>query len=415
MDRRRLDRRNFLFLTLEGTFFLFGYNFLDPNAVVPVFIDAYTGNLQLAGLTSTLRMTLFFLPQFFIGPLLLRVKNITRFAYLFMLLFRPIPLLMVPILLAGWGNRLTVLIFIILYALLWIEEGIIATPWMEVFSRTIVPEVRGRLLGMQQFFSGVCGIFGGYLIKMVLEDRTLPDSLRFALIFGAGGLFMTLGACFMFFVKDTSKGYTPVQINLKEYFRQMPERIRENSHFRSFLIVLSISAFTGMVMPFIVLFGKSTFQLAASEVSTLVYIQIIGTLAGGILWGGISQKLGNRQAIAGAQLVGLVINGLAVLCILMKAPGTPTALLWILAFLAGVYSGNWLGYVNYVIEVAREEVRTVYLVIYNLVSFPFSFLFYLAGLAAGAWGFLPVFLAGGAAAATATILAVRLKSPQPDT
>lgn len=160
MDNKAVSKRNFKFLTLEGILFLSGCTFIDANSVIPIFIDIYTGSLQLAGLASTLKMTLFFLPQFFLGPYLLRIRNMPRFTYIFMVAFRPVPLLMIPILFSGMDRHVTAYIFIVLYSILWIEEGITWVPWTEVFSRTITQEKRGKLFGMQQFFAGAGSILG---------------------------------------------------------------------------------------------------------------------------------------------------------------------------------------------------------------------------------------------------------------
>jgi hypothetical protein len=53
----------------------------------------------------------------------------------------------------------------------------------------------------------------------------------------------------------------------------------------------------------------------------------------------------------------------------------------------------------------------VYFVLTSLITFPTTFLPYLAGIIADAWGFIPLFIIGMAAASIAINLALALKTP----
>ena len=151
MDELKTNKLNFVFLTMEGTFFFFGLTFLDANTVIPVFIDSFTGSLQIAGLANTLRLILTLLPQLLIGPYVSNIKNLPSFIFKVMIIFRPLFLLMVPILISNPGSKASVILFLIIYSLFWLCEGIISIPWWELFSRTISNDKRGKLLGCSCF------------------------------------------------------------------------------------------------------------------------------------------------------------------------------------------------------------------------------------------------------------------------
>lgn len=123
MDKLQVLKRNYLLLTADGTFFFIGMAFLDASSVVPVFIDNYTGSLQLAGLAITIKTAASLLAQLLIGPYVSRIRYLPSFIIRIMFLSRPLPLLMVPVLLSNTDPYLIVGIFLFLFFLLWVSLG----------------------------------------------------------------------------------------------------------------------------------------------------------------------------------------------------------------------------------------------------------------------------------------------------
>ncbi|NJD04066.1 MAG: MFS transporter [Ruminiclostridium sp.] len=412
MYEQRVSKRNFIFMTVEGSLIFSALAFLDANTVIPIFVYAYTGNLQLAGLASTLKMFFTFLPQLLVGIYAYKIRNVPRFTALVMLFFRSLPLLMIPVLLAGLNPYLTVLIFLVLYCAFYTGEGIISIPWWDVFGRTIPFERRGRLLGYQLLFGGIGGLAAGFIIKITLDNTQLSSAVKYSVLFGCGGFIALLSAISMMSVRDFARKTDCKYETLIGRLRRLPGYLFKNKEFVNINIVQVISFFNGMLVPLLILFCKDTFNLGTSEVSTLIYVQIAGTLAGGILWGNISHYLGNKYAVMISQIIGFGINGMALAFIALKPLGVHFLLLWLIAFMSGLYMGSWLGFLNYIIDVTTEEDRTIYLVINSVITFPFALLYYFAGLAASRLGFLPVFTIASVFAIGAVIMSFTLKSPE---
>lgn len=410
MDNQQVSKRNFLFLSLEGTFFLTALTFIDASSVIPVFIDTYTGSIQLAGLANTLKQIFFFLPQMLIGPYIHRISNMPSFVARAFFIIRPLPLLMVPVLFGKLDPYLTVWIFLIIFIVFWTNEGLINIPWLDVFSRTIPGNKRGKLFGYQQLFGGIGGLAGGFVIKLALESR-LSNPAKYSIIFGTASFLAFFSAAAMTQVKDFDRKPGTGTSNLLQYFRRLPNYLFSNREFVTLNITQAIASFTGFIVPFVILYCKDTFNLSSSSISTLVYIQILGTLAGGILWGSISHRLGNKYAVMISQMISLALHILSFSSLFFRNTYTPYALLWAMAFLAGIYMGSWLGFVNYIIDVVEEDTRTIYLVLNNIIMFPFQSLYFFAGLAAGAFGFIPLFILGIIAALASTFLSTFLKTP----
>ena len=105
MNETQVRKRNFYALILEGTFFFSGLAFIDVNAVIPVFIYTYTQSLKLAGLATTINLAASVITQILLGPYVKSIRNMPRYMTTIMFIFRPLPLLMIPVLFRSEERR----------------------------------------------------------------------------------------------------------------------------------------------------------------------------------------------------------------------------------------------------------------------------------------------------------------------
>lgn len=396
---------------MEGGFFLCGLAFLDTTTVIPVFIHTFTGSLQLAGLANTLKIFAPIIPQLLIGPHIAGLRDIPRFVTLLMLWIRPLPILMVPVLFAGWDPFLTVGIFLVLFTGLWACDGIVALPWLDLFARVIPSNTRGKLIGYQQLIGGVGSITAGFIIKFTLQHPDFSNPVKYAIIFGLSGFLLIIAGVAMSYSRDLNRELHRERVNYIQYYRRIIGSLTQNYNFRRMLLIQIVSQFTGMMLPFVILFGKETFHFTDSAITTLIYIQIVGSLAAGLVWGGISHYLGNKYVILVSQITALILSGLA-LCSFIPLSFSPFLLFIPMALLVGINAGAWLGFLNYTIDLTGKEEDSCapYFVLVSLLTLPFTSLSYFAGLAAEHWGFIPIFILAFVAALVALLLSIGLHS-----
>lgn len=411
MPLKSRNSRNYYALIMEGAFFLTGLAFLDTNSVIPVFIHTFTQSLQLAGLASTMWSASSLLAQLITGPYIYRIKNLPAFISTIMFIFRPLPLLMVLILMLPANPYTVVSAFFLMYALLAASDGTIMVPWLDVFSRTIPDNQRGRLMGNQQLFAGIGSLIAGFIIKITLENSALSSTQKYSILFGLAGILLLLSSVAMIFVKDSPRKNSGKRVNIVQYYRKLPEYLSNNKAYSRMLITQLIGSLAAMIVPFIILFGKNTFALSPNQVSTLIYIQIIGSLIGGVFWGNISHRLGNKYIILISQSINFAIPALALISLWLNRFIPPLFFLALMCLLGGTNKGAWIGYTNYTIDVTDEESRPVYFVLTSLMTFPTTFLPYAAGLLADTRGFIPLFIISMLAAFIAINLALTLKIP----
>jgi len=409
-NEKSIRKRNFYSLIIEGMFFWIGLAFLDSNSVIPVFISTYTGSLYLAGLATTLRIASSLLAQLAIGPHIQRIKNMPAFIIRIMLLFRPLPILMIPVLLLSNNLFFPVWVFLIIFSLLWISDGLIVVPWLDVFGRTIESSTRGKLLGYQQVLGGIGSLLAGLIIKEALEHPTLSDGVRYSIIFGSAGIILLISCIAMSFVKDFPREAMEHKPNPFDYFAKLPGYFRKNKLYARMVMTQIVGGFSWMVMPFIILYNKNTFNLNPVQISTLIYIQIVGTLAGGIFWGNISHRLGSRYVISISQMISFVLSLLVLISLPLSNIFDAFYLAATMSFLAGLSMGAWMGFVNYTIEVVDDNERPIYFVLTSVITLPLALLPFLSGLSANAWGFTHLFIVSLSAAVIAFILSLKLET-----
>lgn len=405
-------KRNYPAMLTEGIFFLMGFAFIDINAVIPVFIHSYTNSVFLAGLASTLYHASSFVMEILIGPYVKRIRNVPRYVSWLALLFRPLPLLMVPILFMNISPLIKVGSFLVMYALLRGGDGLISISWGDLFGRTIPSEKRGLLMGYQQLLGGIASLLAGMVVKTVLDHPALIDDQRYAIIFSGSAVVLIISALALFFTRDLPHSIDTTKPNHWQYYREFPGHLKKNPIFANVVLIRVLSTTTHMVAPFIIIFGQQFFQLSSQEVSTLVYLQITGGLLGGFVWGRISKQFGHHRVIQVSMLTGFILSLTIILLMIAGPVRLPAGILWPLVVINGMNLNNWSGFINHTIDIASSEERTIYLMISNLVIFPFTFLTFIAGIMVESLGYLPIFIISTLAAAVAVWRGTKLNFPE---
>lgn len=410
MDITRTYNRNFTLMTLEGSLFFFGTSFLGENTVVPIFVDTYTGSMQLLGLTIALLAVAKLLPKLLLGPYISQVKDVSRLLRIAMLIHRPLPLLMIPIFLIVKNPLIIFFAFLLMYCIFWGINGIAGIAWSDVFGRTIPGDLRGKLHGYQQFIGGVASLVAGYIIKLLLDNNMISNNIKYLIIFALGGLVLLGSALAIVPVKDIPRNIKYKRVAVIKYFLKLPDYLNKNINYRNMNVLQAISRFGDLIIPFIILLSKDNLGFDSHQLSTLVVFQVIGGLLGGILWGNISHKFGNKQVILAVEIAGLILSIITFLCILINPYVMTFPIMCLVSILAGAKAGGWLGYVNYLIDVVEEENRIDCMILNTIILFPLSFANYFAGLATDKLGFLPLVFFSVVVGMVTTILSVKLKS-----
>lgn len=401
--------KNLIFMTMEGSFFMAGQSFFGENTIVPLFVYTYTGSMQLLGLTLTLLTLAKTLPKLLLGQYVDRTRNMSFLLKLTMLLHRPLPLLLLPVLLLVKNQNVIFIIYVTIFLIFWSIFGVAAFAWMDVFGRTIDPKKRGRLQGNQQLFGGITSFLAGYLIKFVLDSNQLTTNIKYFIIFGLGGALLTSSALAILPVKDEPRPVKSEEINLLKYYKGLMVHLSDNKDFNLLNIMQVISRFGDILVPFIIIIAASVLKFSNKEVSTLIVFELTGSLIGGFAWGNLSHSFGNRVVIIISEITGVILSAGTLIAILLGYSHWIFIFMCFVSIVAGARTGGWLGYGNYMLDVAGEHNRIDYMVINSLILFPLFVLNYLAAYMNDKLGYIPLILLALVSGIVCIIAAFRLK------
>lgn len=382
-------KRNYILMMLEGACFMGGIGFFSSSTVIPVFINMMTNSKLMVGLTITMGSFLMLFGRILLGPYAPHIKNNARFTTMVMFLCRPLTVIPAIFLFTG-HDKAALLSLILSYAIMWGSDGLLILPWSEVFANTLDEDTHGRLLGAQMLLGGMASIGAGALINVFLRTPALDMRIAFAWIFLIGGLLMTLSCFMMAFTENAPQPYKTGKIDFIGYYRKLPRYLSLEKDVSRVMILQLILMFSGMCVPFIILFAGESLGATGVKSANLILIQLIGVPIGGWLWGQVCDRLGCVTALKLAACNFALVGALPLLAFLIG--GTPMFILLPNMFLGGISGGVWSCYFIYTVQAARPESRSVCLVLASIVTLPGTFSGFIAGLISDKIGYVPLFI-----------------------
>lgn len=401
MQNQALIRRNIIMMTLEGTFFWAGLSFLQADTVVSGFINATTGSVALVGLAATLRSLLYLVGNFFMGMVIHRLRSQQRAMAVIGVIDRCLILLMLPVLLCGVEGKPAGWIFIALYAVMFLLDGLVSLCWMEISTRTLPVAKRGVVVQLQQTLSGLIGLGAGWVLRAVLGSE-LSFRHQYSVIFGLAGAMFLINCFFMCNIRDlpdpTPRERPPIPA-LGKYLRELVSLFAQDRPVRRVLYSRMLYLLTLISAPINILFGSQMGGLSAAQMNWLVFMPIIGQIVAGVLWAQVGSRLGYPIMMLMAEIVGVVTALTNLACFFIARAGLPVFMpLCAAMILVAINTPAYNAFYQHMVVIVPQDKRPEYIVMAALVLAPLSLGTFIAGVIVENWGFLPVYfimLAGG--------------------
>ncbi len=271
-----------------------------------------------------------------------------------------IPLLLLPMLGIADGLKLTILTLCVLLASISIN---IVNPIYNDWMAEIVPATsRGAFFGRRNAIAAVTaaavGFLGAYLLD--LQRAGHREALGFVLIF-ALGLCCAIGSFCIYIRMPELKREKPIRQNFTNALRAIRSPFKDAAYRRvlSFLVVFVLGQmFAGNLY---VAFARESLQLSFKIIQTTQIMMAVGIVAGGALWGFVSDRYGNKPV--------LVIAGFGLATLpwpwFVCQPGhtvSNTAILLIAHIFSGlIWSGINLCQFNLILTTAKPSDRANYI------------------------------------------------------
>lgn len=379
----KTTRWNFASLVLDGVCFAIGAAFLEANTLLPSLVSLLTNNSVIIGLVSTMRNAGYLLPQLFVAgyaerlpfkkPLLRINGAVNRLSVLLMA--------MAVFLLAGKWPQMALISLLFAIFLFAITDGIGGVPWTDLVAKTIPSTRRGRLFATMQSVGGLGAFCAGLFVRQVLASVAFP--FNYSLLLLVGFVFMVISLIGTLLVKEKA-GVVRPSSTMAEYWRRLPVIWRESPSFQRMMFTRMVFSCFYLALPFYVIFARERLGFAESTVGLFLSAQMAGSILASLLWGYLGDEHSNRTVIRAVTLVATTTPALALLASWMTQLGwrLGSFILSALVFatVGATLSGNWMGFTNYLLDVASDVDRPTYVGMMNTLTAPFTFLPVVGGL-----------------------------------
>jgi MFS family permease len=413
-----LEKANFPLLIAEGTIFVVGMTFISYSTVLPAFVSALTGSSILVGLVSAARSAGWFIPQILIANYL-ESKPLKKPVMLLSSLASRLSLLIMAAATFFWGTThpsIVLALFFILYFLYNLCESISAVAWVDITAKTIRPTRRGGLFSIMQLMGSLMGLGAGVVIRYILDHPGLEFPVNYSLVFFTALIVFAINYLLIIRLREPPGKVVHQDRGLKEYLRNMPVLFRKNPAFRKVAMVRILVSFTFMVVPFYVVYSRQVITSGAGIVGLYVLLQTAGVIIASLMFGRMSDRLGNRSVlrVTAGVTAALPFIALAVYFLAKQGQVPLLTVLYALIFIGiGISdTGQFIGFTNYVLDIASEAERPSYYALLNALSIVSAVLPLLGGILISRFNYELVFWISGCFLIIAFILSIRLPEPR---
>jgi MFS family permease len=360
-------RWNFVAFIVDYVFFGVAISFASPSSVLPAFVRQFTRSAPVIGLVSTIFNGCWLLPQIVAARAI--NDKARKKPYLMMGLSGRIAFWITALgLWLGLAERPSqmLLLFFACLAIFTLSDGLAGVAWFDMLARAIPLKRRGRLLGIAQVIGGLAGLGTGVAISVILDSPRFPFPANYALIFTLAGLAFVPSTIALATLREIGAVGKGADGRRRSHNGWLTPLLQDPA-FRRLMACQVLTGMVSLSTPFYVVHAADVLNLPEAVVGSFVAAQQVAGMASGALLGPISDRWGPQTTIR----VGSAVTVAGPLFALMAhlADGGLLIKAYPLVYAAlGVYgSAAMLGFYNYLLEIAPDDVRPSYIGLGNTI------------------------------------------------
>jgi MFS family permease len=367
-------RWNFGAFLVDYFTFNVALNFFNPNSMLPSFVGVLTDSAPVIGAVSTVFSGSWLLPQL-IGARIINDKPRKK-PYLLVGISGRILFWIIALGLGlglGRTNPSAMLALFFACLALWATlDGLGSVAWFEILARAIPSRRRGRLIGTAQVLGGLAGIGAGWMIGRILERNPFPNN--YTLIFALAGTLLIPSTVALLSLREVRNDDTqtpkPNQaVEKGPWFKHLIAWFKlpfVNPAFRHLMTCRILVGMMGLATPFYVQYATKELTLSPGVIGSFVMAQTIGGVAASAILSPICERRGTRPVIrigSAAATMGPLF------ALIVHTYGTEIAFAYPLIYVfLGIINSTWvMGFFNYLLEIAPDDLRPTYIGISNFV------------------------------------------------
>ncbi|MBN2391613.1 MAG: MFS transporter [Anaerolineae bacterium] len=365
-------RHNFWCLTLDFCFFGIAMSFIGPSTVVPGLLTELGASAFIIGFVSTLQRAGWLLPQLLAARYLADKPYKKPYVILPSALSRPLFLVLAGV---TWGfsarsTKLTIALFLPLYVLFWIGDGLSSLSWFELLSKAIPPKRRGRLTGVGQTLSGIFGFLAGIAVEWMLSEKGFAFPNNYASLFLTGFGLLALSFLSISFIDEPDGQSGKIVPRWRDFIPQLGHVLKHNRIFRRYIIARQFFNLNFLATPFYITHALETLQLPSQVVGRYTSIGVVGAVLAALLFGWINERQGTKCAMGISTLVTAAVPLTAIL--IPHLSGNSPWLAWTYGgvfFVLNASTSSMLpAWMAFLLELAPEAERPVYVGLTNTIN-----------------------------------------------
>jgi MFS family permease len=368
----RAYRWNFTVMGLDYSLFVVALSFTSVYGVLPLLVHHLTTSNLALGFIATVRAIGSSLPPIMVAayterlhrkkPFLLAMTTIERLPY-------PVLALLIPLLATSHPILLLWLFFALIGLGTWFG-GVGLPAWLDLISRMLPADWRGRFFGFAAALGGALSVAGAALAAFLLERFVWPTN--FALCFGCTGICLVISFLFIASGREPAATEPPESRDQHAggYWRQLPGILRADPNFTRYLVATALISASGMATSFYTIDAKRTLQLSDAAAGVFAVVLLASSTLGNIIWGYLGDHLGHKRVVvSGGFCTGLA----AVVALLVRDSGLGLLGFGLVFLLVGLAtSGLQLAAFTFVVDFAPAARRPTYVGLANLANVPFT-------------------------------------------
>ncbi len=355
-------RHNFIVNALDGACYWFGYSFIAPTIILPLYISHFTDNPLIIGLIPFLNTAGFLLPQLFTSNIVERTPRKKFFPVNLGFFLERVPVLLLTLSVALFAKSrpgLALGLFLLFYTWYTGGAGLIIVGWQEMIAKIIPTDRRGRFFGITNFVGNMAGILGSAAVPFVLERFAFPQG--YVLAFSAATVLIFMSWFFLSLAREPVLEVRKPHVSQAEYMRSLPGVVRKDPNFLRYLIFQIIFALSGMASGFLIVYGAKQWNLPDGVAVIYGIVMQAGQALAYLFFGFIADRKGHKLNLEISAAVSLVSFIMA-----LAAPSP----LWFypIFFLRGVtFAANFISGISIVMEFTQADNRPTYFGLANTI------------------------------------------------
>jgi MFS family permease len=380
-------RWNMSMLSLDYGLFGLGLSLIATTTILPAFAQRLGASNIVIGFIPAILTVGWGLPSILFAnyierlerklPLVLAVTVGERIPYLFLAL--------AAYFLARTQPALVLALTILLVAIAAVAGGVIMGAWLDIVAKSIPVRLRGRFFALGSVISGVTGVGGGALAVYFLGVFPFPDS--YALCFFVAFLAFAASFAFLYQTREPPEKTAKPAIPFGDYMRRLPEVLRRDRAFSSYLVAKALTIGGTMSNGFFTVYGLTKLAAGQEQVAIFTLFQQGSLVLSTVVWGQLADHRGNKIVLILGALCGAGASALALWA-------RDVQVLYGVFVLMGLSLGAVnISHMNIMLEFSPPSERPTYIGLGGSLMAPISFVVPLVGgLLADSTGFGAVFV-----------------------